>query len=580
MDTPKDDGKRLGTLIFTELKDRVFEAASIISGNNQQAEHILNNISLIAKNLMAVKASNAINSVQLKNERMSILLSYMAISRWLDWSVDLCKDFYNKQAHEVPQNMLWMHSLVRHARNMVEYRQQEKMFSPEIIGISQISENKACTIKGSKEYVKSPEDLLERTISITTDVLCKWTGFDEGQERWKMWMLDILIKHFGVEIISLDVTWDIFTTTKKIGVLKSNKIKPTLGDFATFTAAVKTHPMSNNSSTETVIAKEIYSLIKKWSINAIYLAESKPGAELRTQKIWDVQEHILRKRGNFFGVFIRQALQVIYGEVSKPTKLQLYIMADPDKRSPFRGRTQNRLRMTGLGGPYDPDNMRKNSGLFSAAIWHGITLHTPFEMNGPCIFQNIEEWNKAIVGLSKPEICNVTAHGTASRRSPDNAEHYWTSVCQMDWEQFAAKGQTIEFWDIFSKLYNIKHDKNGPQPFPQLGPIGAFHMAADFAYGLCANNANAKTIGLAMEVINRGSSKGAATLLGINIDKNKKGKLLSASECARGAETAVQIIQNILNDEEQNDIGSIDNVLAEHSLCKFQGVWKKGFLNG
>ena len=55
-----------------------------------------------------------------------------------------------------------------------------------------------------------------------------------------------------------------------------------------------------------------------------------------------------------------------------------HVQENADKKLPFRNYTPSRLCILEPGGPFSPDTISTQEGLFSALIFRGVTYHTDF----------------------------------------------------------------------------------------------------------------------------------------------------------------------------------------------------------
>jgi hypothetical protein len=312
----------------------------------------------------------------------------------------------------------------------------------------------------------------------------------------------------------------------------------------------------------------------------------------------DVQTHIWRMRAYIFCQYIRQAADLLYGNIDpdKMTPLQKYIAEAPNERSPFRECTTNCIRTKGPQGPYYGERIQTNGGLFSVVLWRVVSLHTPFEKEHKMVFKDLEDWEDKTSSLDKAYICNTRAHITPTNRSSTFAPVYWENIHKLGWEEYSAAENHPTFSKTYDMLYNLPGGR-GRCPLPQLGSIGTLHLVANVTYTGVFPQVNYEEIGEYMFNIDSGSSRSSTTLLALEEDEERqigntgkgkgkakgKGKTkstkLPAIKCAEGAQKASILIDHTLTEEEIACFGPNDTILAEHALCKFQGAFKRGLLD-
>ena len=145
--------------------------------------------------------------------------------------------------------------------------------------------------------------------------------------------------------------------------------------------------------------------------------------------------------------------------------------------------------------------MQTCTGIFSSAVFRGITFGTDFSRSGPVTFDSLDNWNSATEGLSVEKYCCQSAYGQCNPgRVPALAESYWTTATKGEWEALFQSTPQVPFLNGYDFLLSNR--------FPQLGPLGAYLLAADYAYAGAFAWPSSDDISAVIRSINKGAASG------------------------------------------------------------------------
>jgi hypothetical protein len=530
----------------------------------------------------ALDHAQSVNSLTAKADKVAILWLQSGFTGWLDRMLadaEVVARGITEDAYSIPE---WLINLTRRAHRMVESRDAKVAFNTSDFNIIMKETTQTCEVKRTYEYFRDEETIISTTLGIVLEIICAWTGMHTPQERWRMWLLDTMINCLGHDIIFLNGTWDIIQNATKLMIFKTYtpKILVKRSYFIPFEDALM--DLANTTEWEDCMlyAENIRIMLRKVFEDPELAGFSSmiPYTLPRLcnmESIEDPKNHKQKRRGVQFLNFIRQALAIVCEEVknNKATNLQLFIMSDMSKNCPFRDCTPDFARMSGCDGPYFRDRIKTEGGIFSAILWRGVTLRTKFSQVERAVFLDYADWDDTLKAMPKTGsyVCNANVHGTATQRNPKHAFKYWQSVLKLKWPDFCQESHTFqEFYDLF-------HPNHPDQPFEHLGPLGTLQLLGDLVQCGVAPLPSNVDIGRCMKLINSGSVKGAAYLLG-DMDVDQLGWTKKNAEyCSRGAQHAFNILRDNLTHEEKEFI-NVSYCMVEHALCKFWIAVNKGLI--
>ncbi|KIM41072.1 hypothetical protein M413DRAFT_11282 [Hebeloma cylindrosporum] len=420
-----------------------------------------------------------------KADRVSILYLKAGFTVWLDRMLADAELVARGRAQESESTPAWITKLTRRIYRMVEAREAMVEFKTSDYQIIREWTEQTCKVERTFGYIRDEECKVSTTLEIVLEVICAWTAVHTPQERWRMWLLDTMIKCLGSDVIFLNGTWEIFHNASKFKIFKKYTPNILVDRSYFFPFELALIDLANQPEWEVC---QLYAANIRIMLEIAYkdtdvhklrsIIPFTPPRSWQMQSIEEPNNKERIRRGVQFLKFIRQALAVVHEEVERnqATRIQRFIMSDPRKNSPFRNCTPDFARMTGRDGPYSEDTIKTEAGIFSAILWRGVTLRTTFSEVEPAIFEDYDDWKKVLEAM--PEIGYVydpNVHGTATQCHPKHADKYWRSVQKLNWPDFCCQSHTFEeFYELFHPTSVLKD-----QPFEQLGPLGTLQLLGD-----------------------------------------------------------------------------------------------------
>ena len=537
--------------------------------------------------LESLQYGHGVLAVNAKANKVAILYLKSGFTTWLDRMLSKAEVVLRGTPNDLSTIPGWLINLTRRARRMVDAREGMVEFHTSEYGIIKEWPAQTCKIARRKyAYVRDDENILSTTLGIVLEVICSWTAVHTPKERWRMWLLDTMIDVLGSDIIFLDGTWDIFESVTKFMIFQ--KYTPeimtdrsSLIPFKEGLEVMAAKPdweecMSYAGRIREILWKVIADRSNLWGMFP-YM----PQHSWTMETIEDPRNSEQVRRGVLFLKYIREALAILHEEVNsiQASKLQQFILSNQNKNCPFRDCTKDFARMIGSDGPYFGDMIKTDAGIYSAILWRAVTLRTTFSEVERALFEDYTNWKKNREAMPDipSYISRPNALGTATRRNPHYADKYWENVLKLNWPRFCQESHS------FKEIYELFHpvSRQTPQPFEQLGPLGTLQLMGDLGKCGVAPLASNTDIGWCMKLINSGSVKGAAFLLGdIDVDRQEKKQWIrkDAEYCSRGAQQAFRILEENLTKEDKEFINLNEGCIIEHALCKFWVAVNRGII--
>lgn len=536
--------------------------------------------------LETLQQNQGVLGVNAKANKVAILHLKSAFTIWLDRMLSNAEVVVRGTPYDPSTIPEWLIKMTQRANRMVDTREEAVEFHTSMYGIIKEWPEQTCKVARKYAYVRDNENIVTTTLGIVLEVICSWTAVHTPQERWRMWLLDTMIKVLGSDIIFLNGTWDIFESATKFMIFQKYTPKiiteqTCLIPFKDSLKAMAATPEWKECMLYAQRIKELLFDVIMGRIDPQGIFPYAPPHSMTMETIEDPNNKEQVRRGVLFLKYIREALAILHEEVdgTQASLLQKFILSDQNKNCPFRDCTEDFARMTGRDGPYFGDTITTEAGIYSAVLWRAITLRTTFSEVERALFEDHTDWNKnkqAMPNISS-YISRPNALGTATRRHPRYASKDWDSILKLNWLQFCQEPHS------FKEIYELFHpvSKQTPQPFEQLGPLGTLQLMGDLVKCGVAPPASNADIGWCMQLINSGSVKGAAFLLGdIDVDGQgmKEWTRKDAEYCSRGARQAFRILEENLSEADKEFINFNGGCMIEHALCKFWIAVNKGLV--
>lgn len=493
--------------------------------------------------------------VTLRIKHQAMMLAVLAPWQWLENIVMArCKDILS---HGDLHRSHWLYPLVKSALEMVELRRAKRTFDPimcgDIPGDSFIYHNRhRLPLQWSSQH-----DQYDTVVAIVCDVLRIWLQFPDETTRYQAWFVRSIVHCWGNSALYLHATWDVFRAVTRGSlvkvtrrILEPNHLDPFVNLLFEHPLSLK-QPLSSESKTLQCIASTLAVVTES------VLCSPHPTHENLSlpPQLVEVASKYVRQ----FIWFLGQACDVLLEKVdmSSASPVQRAMMSEPDRYFPFREHAPSRMNVLQDDGPFSPNLARTATGIFSASIFRGITFNTKFSRSGPVTFASLDDWNDAIDGLPVEGYCCQSAYGQCNpRREPGLANSYWATAMTGEWENLFRSTSQLPFltgYDFFRS-----------KRFPQLGPLGAYLLTADYVYAGVFTWPTSEEISGVIRTINKGAASGLQRLGFVTRTETKKPDL---EDCQKGVERAADWLSSELV-RRQGDLSIADGVVVEHSLCK------------
>jgi hypothetical protein len=251
-------------------------------------------------------------------------------------------------------------------------------------------------------------------------------------------------------------------------------------------------------------------------------------------------------------------------------KLLNHIQAHADKQLPFRDLAPSRRRILEDGGPFCPKYISTSSGLFSAAIYRGVTHHTDFLIDQERVFHDLSQWNTLVEELAKTKplgyFCDKNAYGQfSSSQDIANVPAFWAASTNKECSSWLTSTTPINFQDLYNLFLTATID--GKKAFPGFGKLKAFLLAADYAIAGKATTPSPREVGEIIFHIGAGGIKGLRQL---------------GFDCTTATKTG-EAFSNVYNflaksiPPERKQQMKFGVFLVEHALCKVSRLDTKQF---
>ncbi|KAJ7776853.1 hypothetical protein DFH07DRAFT_731461 [Mycena maculata] len=409
---------------------------------------------------------------------------------------------------------------------MVEIRAQIRTFDPRHYGLAFPDVQPYLYECARPPFATSPEETLNAVQTITTNIIIQWFNFPVNTlSRQQAWFVHVLLKTVGSNALLLDEVWSAYISLRK-NVLGALKRKDEIGE-------------ENDEDNDNPLV---------------------------------ASEQLLAR----FLVFLRDAA-ALQGSMQHPNEFQQHLMERMDYIYPFRELAPSRQRSLQSDGPFTPERARTDAGMFSGAVYRGITFGTEFQFEYSNFFEDIEEFNavkkQATEIYMEENLCNPPANffcDSAAFGPPNHqrkielADIYAKNLTSSSWEAKFKNRAQVPFMECWSWL------KDGKQ-FPVLGPLAGYLLTADLSYtGAVTPPTLDEMITIVWE-LNKGAVAGLEELHLIPLrTESEGGHKAKADKVAvgRALRLLYRRLQRELSKEMKQSV-AFDVIVLEHALCKF-----------
>ena len=499
--------------------------------------------------------------ITIRIQHQAMMLAVLAPWQWLESTiVSRCKDILT---HGNFCHSDWLLPLVQSASQMVELRLSKRVFDPKMCGELPGDAFLYHNHRRLPLLWETPDDRYDAVVAIVCDILRVWLQFPDDNTRFQAWFVRSIVDCWGDDALYLHATWDVFRVVTRCSLVKSTRRVLQPNHMDPFIDLLLNHPLSlkRHSTLESETLRYIASTLTAVSESVLLALHPHDASVSLPPQLADVASNRVQQ----FIWFMGQACDVLLNRVdaNSASIVQRAMLSDPDRYFPFREHAPSRLNILQDDGPFSPHLMRTRTSIFSTAIFRGITFGTDFSRSGPVSFESLDDWNIVTEGLSVERYCCQSAYGQCNPgRVPALAELYWITATKGEWETLFQSTSQVPFLDGYDFFLSNR--------FPQLGALGAYLLAADYAYAGAFTWPSSDDISVAIRSINKGAASGLQRLGFVTRTKTKKPGI-------EGSRKGVDRVREWISTEvilREGDASIVNDIVVEHSLCKLMRAIK------
>lgn len=425
-------------------------------------------------------------------------------------------------------------------------------------------------------------------------VIRQWLGYPiTRSSNYQGHFVCTVIQEWSVSALYLDSTWDAFKKIIARVICHPSSDSDNTRVFRPLVSAMRKHPLASIESYEHAMASEIQQLITKFrdtdfsgtpkeyptpmDVDTTTSASTRPDAVPRQSDDNPVSPHEPELQRLL--LYIDELYPLIttpdkITPISNPTKLQEAVYKNADKLLPFRERAPSREIMLGDISPFSPSLVRTRKGLFSAALWRGITYNAPFSHETSPVFDDLVDWNNRLISkanrpaeldiLERSYFCDMSAYGHLNAgRKVELAEQYWADSESAEWTSMLA-ADSISFMDCYRFFTG-----SGTPRFLHIGPLAGYLITADYVYAGLVEKPSVEEMGEIIWKLNKGGVKGLSKLgVYVPAEAEQGVRREGKEECKQAFECIYSYLSIHLSKEKQLRMG-FDVIMVEHLLCKY-----------
>ena len=530
------------------------------------------------KALEALDVSERQISLVLRAQRSCIMLTNYLAWYWLDVSIrDACNSIMDNQAH-FPINWQWLVKLVQDVQEAYHLRYSQHQFSSSSYGITLPSHTTTFLFINKNRNVREENARRIQVLTTVNEILRSWLCYlSPDQCRIQAWLVHILVKEFGRPVLYLNSVWKTYTGARRQSIDTQSWYISSFGDIKPLQQAAANHPLSNPNSSESHALQELATLIDSFmedDLEIIPPTEEGTATVMVNQMTYPLDLSNERKV-KIFVQFVQDCLSIFLKQNQDNAKLKKEIDRIPDKLMPFREHAPSRQRIRGDDGPFSTAYACTTEGAYSAAVWRGVTFATSFSINNRMVFTSYEDFKLACREAGDQEksyFCDSGAYGTINpQRKVELADAYWKTLVKGTWTGFV-KDRIVPFMEC----YHFFIAGHAPPHFPQLGPLAAYLLTADFSYcrPKIVESPTLSEMAFLIRSFNKGAMAGLEHLGFITPRVRSKGGKgtnvgkADLKECETAFGRVYDLLKKTIPEEHQEKI-NLDLIMTEHTLCKF-----------
>lgn len=424
--------------------------------------------------------------IHIRANRSQLMLACIRPWRWVD--VDVANAVKERLVLGMDASHVrgwdWLDDMMSVAETALETRSQIIVFDPRTRKAFAAISDTPYTYRMRRVIVYDDhnQDQKRSTIlQIILESLPVWLGFgghssaDDRENRMRAWFVEIVHQRLGSKFLTTDIAWKAFMHFKASRYIIDNNIYrshcPGRPMLAAFEDSLCCHPVLIQGTEEHASLNQYKEKFYGNSLPVPYMYAT-------TDYVNDVFITFYR--------FIAFAYTTVAGRVKPETAEEELVLQDPERHHPLREQSISRIRSRSCEGPYHPEFVRSTQGLFSAAVWRGLTYRTTFSQNTKMQFWDVGHILTTVRihgsqarSLDSEEAstyyCRKDVYGTyISTRSMDQVQTFWERISQSAWPSFCETPHTFAQCSQFIRNVNV------------LDEFSLYELVCDMAYaGVC-----------------------------------------------------------------------------------------------
>ena len=528
--------------------------------------------------LKALDLDERQTSLLLRGQRSCIMLTNYLAWYWLDVCVqDACISIMEK----TPMECQWLVQLVQDVQEVYKMKIPQRQFSSSSYGITIPGGTATFHFHNQRTYAlrgSAFHDDVSDVSSAVDSILRHWLDYPPpDQGRTQALLVHVLVKIFGRPVLYLNSIWKTYTGARRRSIDTQHWRVTSFKDVNPLTEAAAKHPLSKDSSPESIALQELARLLERYLEGNLDITSERRQGGSNIEQIPSQLQCLSERKIKVFTTFVMDCLSLFLRQGEVNGRLKETMDSKPDKIMPFREHAPSRLRIRGPDGPFSANYARTTTGAYSAVVWRGVTFATPFSMNDRMIFTSYDDFQLACREAGQHEsgyFCDPGAYGRINvNREVKLAEEYWKSLADGKWTKLV-QNRIVPFTECY-QFFTAR-----PTRFSQLGPLASYLLTADFSY--CSpkvvESPNLSEMASIICSVNKGAIAGLESLGFLAPRPKKDGKKRGKAyleKCEMALERAHDLLTNIIPAEHQKTI-NLDFIMTEHTLCKFSRAinWK------
>lgn len=402
---------------------------------------------------------------------------------------------------------------------------------------------------------RSHLEILSRVAVHMHEVIGGWLGFPQDDSRLhhaRAKFVGLILHYSHPTVLYLPSTSRAFHAIQSTLCVNSRSNAIDLVDLQAFEAVLCRHPIR-------VLRSPHRSLLNK--LGALYGCHGTHGELVRLAYTGKTSSGL-----SLFVRFLRYLAPILDPEFRPHAGLQSKVFHDQDRLSPFRESAPSRRNITRHpDSPFNWPHLETREGFFNALLFRAVTFAAP------CVREDRIAWFPSLDhfvtfaaqhSATPTYVCNVRAYGQPNRgRTPDSAAGLWKASSH--WINFIDSKGAILLEDMYKFLIGLKA--------PQIGPLAAYLLAADYVYAEVVAVPTPEEMGGLIHKLGKGAVAGLQCMGMLPSGKQEFAEL----DVVNAFVKVHEYVLGELNKEEITQMG-YDTIMLEHALCKFKRLGVEG----